>query len=146
MLAVANPNPSFSRPDEQTFKSSRLNSKALPNGVITVYLHNTFVTGTVTKTAESARYAFISFLHNLNTPSTELPGLIKSRNICTLHVQDGIIRSLTLTTDKLQLITDNEISEVAVLDGDNILLIKEDFLVRPFDSDAQYVRYTNGLV
>ncbi len=123
----------------------RWDPKILPDSVLAMYLHDIPANGTLIKTDKTSRYAFISFLNDLSS-LTQICELIKNRKICALHVQNGIIKSLTLTPEKIQILKANEIKEIAIFFNNRIFLIEKDIIMRPFVSDVQYIRYTSDLI
>ena len=110
-----------------------LNSKALPQGESVIYIHAKLYKITDKKGSEPRIVCAISLLNNLEyEPETDLETLKKDKRVGFIHVQDGAIKSITLTKNQIQMMQDNHVNEIAFKVNQTVLVIKDKMVLKEF--------------
>lgn len=121
-----------------------LNSQALPDGISPVYLQGKLYRITDKRGSEPCIACAISLLSNLQYDTqTNLQTLKQENRIGALHVQDGEIKSLTLTKDQIEMMQVNGVNEIAFQVNQRVLRIKEGMILREYTSDEEYQVFTS---
>lgn len=122
------------------------NSKALPNGVVAVYLQDRLFKIRIKDDPESRIACAISLLQNLEHESdTTLQQLVQEKRIAALYIENGEIQSITLCPEQIERMREQGVKQIVFKMKNAVFIINEDLGVRSYASEEEYRNYT-GLI
>ncbi|MGE3920758.1 MAG: hypothetical protein AB7F64_07470 [Gammaproteobacteria bacterium] len=130
-------------PTLSTFQTSNLAKNAL----LPVYLVGRSVTIVDKKTSGTYKACCVSFTQNLVfQKDLNLSELIEGKRIGAIHIENHKIKSLTVTSEMLEIFKNANIKGITILQGHDVLSVEDEAIIRAFVSEEQYKKFTMKLI